>query len=73
MKLARPPFLTPSPNHSMTSISAPPVRESVVLSEIAGCIHSEACCPWSSWNLIRAASTPNRKKWPLVMMCPLRR
>ena len=62
MKLARPPFLTPSPNHSMTSISAPPLAESVVLSEMAGCIHSDACWPCSSWNLMRAASTPYRKK-----------
>ena len=61
MKLASPPFLTSSPNHSMTSISAPPFAGSVVLSEIAGCIHSEACCPWSGWNLMRAARTPYLK------------
>ena len=58
MKLARLPLGTPSPKYSMTSISAPPLPESVVLSEMAGCIQSDPCWPWRCWNLMRAATTP---------------
>src|ERR1700752_2450214 len=63
MKLVRPPPGVSLPNHSMMSISVPDWAGFGEPLRYFGCIHSDACCPWSGWNLIRAATTP------YVMVC----